>query len=104
MVAVVEQLLGAVAVKDVAAYALRADASRREEGRLLLCALRRRRPSFTAYYWVEADAAFLCVDLARQRHGLIAVAPPKGKTSQYFQNRKSIKGLSQILTSEVLVD
>ena len=51
-----------------------------------------------------ADAAFLCVDLARQRHGLIAVDPPKGKTTGYFQKRKSLKGLSQILTAETLID
>ena len=51
-----------------------------------------------------ADAAFLCVALARQRHGLIAVDPPKGKTTGHFQKRKSLKGLSQILTAETLID
>lgn len=45
-----------------------------------------------------ADAAFLCLDLARQRHGLVAVEPLEdGKISLPAQ-RRSIKKLSKILT------
>ena len=51
-----------------------------------------------------ADAAFLCLDLARQRHGLVAVDPPKKNSQGSFQKRKSLKDLSQILSTETLVD
>lgn len=51
-----------------------------------------------------ADAAFLCLDLARQRHGLISVDPPEGKAGSFLHKRKTIKSLSQVLSTEVLVD
>ena len=50
-----------------------------------------------------ADAAFLCLDLARQRHGLVAVEPLEtGKTSSRPYQRRSIKGLSNMLSSQTL--
>tara|TARA_R100000353_G_scaffold169341_1_gene132372 strand:- start:1636 stop:3411 length:1776 start_codon:yes stop_codon:yes gene_type:complete len=50
-----------------------------------------------------ADAAFLCLDLARQRHGLVAVEPLEtGKTSSKPYQRRSIKGLSNMLSSQTL--
>lgn len=51
-----------------------------------------------------ADAAFLCVDLARQRHGLVAVDPPKKNKDGSFQKRKTLKGLTQILKTDSLMD
>ena len=51
-----------------------------------------------------ADAAFLCVDLARQRHGLISVELPEKMKGGHFRNKKSIKGLAKILSTESLID
>ena len=51
-----------------------------------------------------ADAAFLCLDLARQRHGLVAVDPPEKNSSGTLRNNKSMRNLSKILTPETLVD
>jgi len=51
-----------------------------------------------------ADAAFLCIDLARQRHGLVAVDPPKKNKDGSFQKRKTLKGLTQILKTDSLMD
>lgn len=45
-----------------------------------------------------ADAAFLCLDLARQRHGLVAVDPPEDGKPIMFGQRRSIKNLSKMLT------
>ena len=50
-----------------------------------------------------ADAAFLCLDLARQRHGLVAVEPiDTGNSSQINRPRRSIKRLSNMLSNESL--
>jgi hypothetical protein len=50
-----------------------------------------------------ADAAFLCLDLARQRHGLVAVEPmDTGNSSQINRPRRSIKKLSNMLSNESL--
>lgn len=50
-----------------------------------------------------ADAAFLCLDLARQRHGLVAVEPiDTGNSSQINRPRRSIKKLSNMLSTESL--
>jgi len=51
-----------------------------------------------------ADAAFLCLDLARQRHGLVAVDPPEKNSKGFYPKKKNLKELSQILSAEVLVD
>jgi len=45
-----------------------------------------------------ADAAFLCLDLARQRHGLVAVDPPEDGKPILPGQRRSIKNLSKMLT------
>ena len=45
-----------------------------------------------------ADAAFLCLDLARQRHGLVAVDPPEDGKPTMPGQRRSIKNLSKVLT------
>jgi len=46
-----------------------------------------------------ADAAFLCVDLARQRHGLVAVDPPEDSSGgQMPRPRRSIKQLTNALS------
>ena len=50
-----------------------------------------------------ADAAFLCLDLARQRHGLVAVEPPEDNNSlKINKQRRSIKGLSKILSVDTI--
>ena len=48
-----------------------------------------------------ADAAFLCLDLARQRHNLVAVEPLKDFKSQPMQ-RRSIKKLADVLSSDFI--
>lgn len=46
-----------------------------------------------------ADAAFLCLDLARQRHGLVAVDPPEDSSGgQMPRPRRSIKHLTNALS------
>ena len=50
-----------------------------------------------------ADAAFLCLDLARQRHGLVAVEPiDSGDSGHLKKPRRSIKRLSKILSGQNL--
>ncbi len=50
-----------------------------------------------------ADAAFLCIDLARQRHGLVAVDPVEDTTgSGMARQRRTLKGLSNVLTVDNL--
>ena len=49
-----------------------------------------------------ADAAFLCLDVARQRHGLVAVEPPEEGASVKPRQRKSIKKLTGILSNNPL--
>ena len=46
-----------------------------------------------------ADAAFLCLDLARQRHGLTAVSPPNDSAGKLQRRGKTIKSLSNILST-----
>jgi len=46
-----------------------------------------------------ADAAFLCLDVARQRHGLVAVEPPEeGTKGQTHRQRRSIKNMATALS------
>tara|TARA_Y100000996_G_C22555909_1_gene655511 strand:+ start:2967 stop:4736 length:1770 start_codon:yes stop_codon:yes gene_type:complete len=46
-----------------------------------------------------ADAAFLCIDLARQRHGLVAVDPPEDSSSgKRALPQRSIKQLTNALS------
>tara|TARA_R100001591_G_scaffold88585_1_gene94661 strand:- start:4365 stop:6128 length:1764 start_codon:yes stop_codon:yes gene_type:complete len=45
-----------------------------------------------------ADAAFLCLDLARQKHGLVAVEPLEEGALGFNKKRRSIKEMSNILT------
>ena len=49
-----------------------------------------------------ADAAFLCLDLARQRHGLVAVDPPEDGEGKTPRQRRSIKKLTSVLQTEEL--
>ena len=49
-----------------------------------------------------ADAAFLCLDLARQRHGLVAVEPPKTNESGFSRPRRSMKQLTNMLSEDHL--
>ena len=50
-----------------------------------------------------ADAAFLCLDLARQRHCLMAVEPIEtGNSLGYSRPRRSIKRLSNMLSTDTL--
>jgi len=49
-----------------------------------------------------ADAAFLCLDLARQRHGLVAVDPPEDGENKSPRQRRSIKNLASVLQTEEL--
>ena len=50
-----------------------------------------------------ADAAFLCLDLARQRHGLVAVDPPEQGSNNTIQRpRRTLKGLSNVLAGNNL--
>jgi len=64
------------------------------------------KPEYKARYGRSpdmADAAFLCLDLARQRHGLVAVEPiDSGDTGHLKKNRRSIKRLSNILSGQNL--
>jgi len=48
-----------------------------------------------------ADAAFLCIDLARQRHNLVAVEPLEG-SNLGFRKTRSLKGLANTLSSDTL--
>ena len=45
-----------------------------------------------------ADAAFLCLDLARQRHGLVAVEPAEDSSINKARPRRDIRGLSKVLS------
>ena len=50
-----------------------------------------------------ADAAFICSDVARQRHGLVAVEPlDLGDKVQGSRRRRSIKQLTGVLTNQPL--
>lgn len=50
-----------------------------------------------------ADAAFICIDVARQRHGLVAVEPlDSGDKVQGSRRRRSIKQLTNVLTNQPL--
>ena len=50
-----------------------------------------------------ADAAIICVDVARQRHGLVAVEPlDSGTKVQGSRRRRSIKQLSNVLSNQPL--
>lgn len=50
-----------------------------------------------------ADAAFICIDVARQRHGLVAVEPlDLGDKVQGSRRRRSIKHLTNVLTNQPL--
>jgi hypothetical protein len=51
-----------------------------------------------------ADAAFLCLDLARQRHGLVAVDPPEdsAQSGKMPHQRRTIKQLTKTLTVDNL--
>lgn len=64
------------------------------------------KPEYKARYGRSpdmADAAFLCLDLARQRHGLVAVEPiDNGDTAGFKKPRRSIKKLSKILSGQNL--
>ena len=50
-----------------------------------------------------ADAAFLCLDLARQRHGLVAVDPPDKDSNSLPHQRRSIKELTDVLSGDGLL-
>ena len=45
-----------------------------------------------------ADAAFLCLDLARQKHGLVAVEPLEEGSLGFSKKRRSIKDMTNMLT------
>ena len=49
-----------------------------------------------------ADAAFLCLDLARQRHGLVAVDPPEDGVAKMPQQRRTIKSLAAAIQPDQL--
>tara|TARA_R100000808_G_scaffold16581_1_gene37340 strand:- start:3784 stop:5550 length:1767 start_codon:yes stop_codon:yes gene_type:complete len=49
-----------------------------------------------------ADAAFLCLDLARQRHNLVAVEPAEGDNAKMPRQRRTIKSLTNVLASDNL--
>ena len=49
-----------------------------------------------------ADAAFLCLDLARQRHNLVAVEPAEGGDVKMPRQRRTIKSLTNVLASDNL--
>jgi|TARA_R100001443_G_scaffold117353_3_gene141656 hypothetical protein len=50
-----------------------------------------------------ADAAFLCLDLARQRHGLVAVDPPEDNSlGTRVAKKRTIKKLASILTVDTI--
>jgi len=46
-----------------------------------------------------ADAAFLALDCARQRLGLVAVDPPKDDDGKGFRKQVTIKSLSGALNN-----
>jgi len=50
-----------------------------------------------------ADAAFLCLDLARQKHNLVAVEPPTEGEIKKPHQRRTIKSLTGVLSSDNLV-
>jgi hypothetical protein len=50
-----------------------------------------------------ADAAFLCIDLARQRHNLVAVEPLES-SSLGFRQTRSLKGLANVLANDPLTE
>tara|TARA_R100001463_G_scaffold14655_2_gene38436 strand:+ start:2437 stop:4203 length:1767 start_codon:yes stop_codon:yes gene_type:complete len=50
-----------------------------------------------------ADAAFLCIDVARQRLGLVAAEPPKTQGVGVNRQQKSMKNLTNVLSSNALV-
>lgn len=45
-----------------------------------------------------ADAAFLCLDLARQKHGLVAVEPLEEGSLGFNKKRRSMKDMTNVLT------
>ena len=45
-----------------------------------------------------ADAAFLCLDLARQKHGLVAVEPLEEGSLGFNKKRRSMKDMTNMLT------
>jgi len=49
-----------------------------------------------------ADAAFLCLDLARQRHGLVAVEPIEEGSPAAKRQRRSIRNMTTVLTVDPL--
>ena len=50
-----------------------------------------------------ADAAFICIDVARQRHGLVAVEPlDLGDKAQGSRRRRSMKQLTNVLANDPL--
>ena len=50
-----------------------------------------------------ADAAFLCLDMARQRHGFVAVEPPNDVTEgQVARPRRTIRALTNALAGDTL--
>tara|TARA_B100000902_G_scaffold3192_1_gene4032 strand:- start:29481 stop:31244 length:1764 start_codon:yes stop_codon:yes gene_type:complete len=51
-----------------------------------------------------ADAAFLCIDVARQRLGLVAAEPPNAQGVTQSGSQKSIKNLTGMLSAQVLAD
>ena len=58
------------------------------------------KPAFKARFGKSpdlADAAFLCLDLARQRHGLTAVSPPDENNQTLSKPKRSLKNLTSIL-------
>lgn len=49
-----------------------------------------------------ADAAFLALDCARQRLGLVAIEPPNDSTEAGFRRQVTIKSLSSALSSDTI--
>ena len=63
------------------------------------------KPEFKARFGKSpdlADAAFLCLDLARQRHGFVAVEPPEDNLTGFTKPRRSMKSLAQAVTIDVI--
>jgi hypothetical protein len=64
------------------------------------------KPEFKARYGRSpdmADAAFLCLDLARQRHGLVAVEPLEGgESGKLSRPRRTMKHLTKVLSGQSL--
>jgi hypothetical protein len=48
-----------------------------------------------------ADAAFLCLDMARQRHGMVAVEPLPAKESGFRNPGNTFQSLQNALSSEM---